>query len=91
MQGQRLGAVLEVVGDRHHRPRELGGLADRDEAGAQGERDRGAEQEPASLDADHDVDVGRADADVSASTDAAKPPGEASSGVMSRNITPGWG
>ena len=57
--GQRLGAVLEVVGDRHHRPGQLAGLADRDEAGTEGERHRGREQEAAGLDAEHHVDVGR--------------------------------
>ena len=46
-------AVLEVVAVRMRVPRELAGLADRDEPGVERQGDRRGEDEPARFDADH--------------------------------------
>ncbi|MPM19014.1 hypothetical protein SDC9_65432 [bioreactor metagenome] len=57
--GQRLGAVLQVVADLVRLGGQLAGLADRHETGPQGDRHRGADDEATGLHADHHVDVGR--------------------------------
>ena len=75
-----------------HGPRQLAGLAHRDEGGADAIGDRRGEDEAAGLDADDPVD---ADA-VEAADRARRWPGGTPSplpsrGVMSRNVTPGCG
>ncbi len=62
VQGQRLLAVLEGVGDLDGLPGQLARLADRDEPDTQGQGDRRAEEEATGLQADHDVDPGRSGA-----------------------------
>ena len=53
---EQVGAVLELVLLALDLPRQLAGLADRDEAGAEPVGDRRGEDEAAGLDAEHLVD-----------------------------------
>jgi len=60
---QRLGAVLELVALRHGLVRQLAGLAQRHEPGAEVVGDRGGDDEAAGLDADDLVDRAAPEAD----------------------------
>src|SRR5438445_554532 len=53
---ERVGAIFKRIRLPHGRERQLAGLSDRSEARADSIRDRRAENEPAALDADDDVD-----------------------------------
>ena len=83
-------AVLERVRDGCRRPRQLAGLAHRNQAHARGDRDRAREQEPARLDPRDDVERARERRGERVDR-GAQAPASASSGVMSRNRMPGSG
>ena len=83
-------AVLERVDDGCRGPGQLARLADRHEAGARLHRCGSREQEPARLDAGHDVEAPAKGA-ISAWITVRRAEASASRGVMSRNSTPGSG
>ena len=56
---ERVRAVLEVVGNAHHRRGQFSGLSDWNKAGVETIGQRGAEDESARLDAQHQVDFAR--------------------------------
>ena len=87
---EQVGAVLEDVLLAADRPRQLAGLADRDERGAQPVGDRRGEDEAAGLDAEHPVDrrrrrSGRRGRRRRSGRRRRRP----AAGVMSLKITPG--
>ena len=82
-------AVLERVADGCGGPGQLAGLADRHEADAC-DRGDGAGEEATRLDARHDVELTRERRDQLVDL-AGRASASTSSGVMSRNSTPGSG